>query len=224
MPTKQQNEIREATREGIVEVVPDEVMLAPLAEPQSAEPLEGEVIKQIAEPRANKLKKKPQGKISEKVILRELLKDKPKKLKEIAVLAGSLAKSDDDRSKAVIQKVASSNTLQLALAQARQRGLEVQNALLEKYAKTIEERNDVQAVGPKDRLELVIKTTNAISNLTKQEEQANKSPNLTQINIYADKTDEELHEILRKNKKTLEALSVPHRNEPLGEQKDAQRG
>ena len=65
---------------------------------------------------ANKTK---QGKLDERIIIEELLKKPRKKLKEIAVLAGSLATSEEMKSRAVTQKIASSSNIQLALEEDR---------------------------------------------------------------------------------------------------------
>ena len=132
-------------------------------------------------------KKKPQGKISEKIILRELLKDKPLKLKEIAVKAGSLAKNEDAKSGAVMQKVMSSTKLQEAFSKARNRGLEVSNFLLDSYETKINENDDISKVSSKDRLDGVVRVINTISSLTK-EENTNKTGDTSIVfNIIAPK-------------------------------------
>ena len=112
-------------------------------------------------------KRKPQGKISERLLLRELLAERPKKLKEIAPLVGSLATTDNTKENAVLQKVQGSTKLQLALAQARERGLEIGHEMLNNYQQQVRENKDVEKVTPKDRLYLLDKTINTINSLTR---------------------------------------------------------
>jgi len=69
-------------------------------------------------------KKKPQGKLDERVIIRELKKEPHDKLYNIAVKAGTVAVTKQDQAKAVIQKVASSSKIQLALARHREKTME----------------------------------------------------------------------------------------------------
>ena len=128
----------------------------------------------------NTLKAKPQGKISEALLLKELLAKTPKKLKDIAPLVGSIAKTDSNKAGAIIEKVRNSPNLQKAFAKARDRGLEVSKKMLDRYEKSILANDDVEKVGSRDRLELLNKTINTISGLTRD----NKSENQGDQNIF----------------------------------------
>jgi len=133
-------------------------------------------------------KKKPQGKLNEDIIFEGIVQGK--KLKDIAKEAGSLAKSEDNLTGAVIGKVKSSSKLQLRLAQARERGLEVSNEVMESLYTRILEKNDVDNLTPIQALDTLNRTTNTIATLAKQEAGSAKSAHTNiQINIIQPNKD-----------------------------------
>ncbi len=135
-------------------------------------------------------KKRVIGKISEDVIFEELTKKVPKKLKEIAVLAGSLATSEDMKSRAITQKIASSSKLQAALSVARSEGLAVQNRIQERLNKKIETESLENKLNANETFTHLNKTGNLIATLTKQDvNSSSNSPTNIQINIITPKVE-----------------------------------
>lgn len=143
-----------------------------------------------------------QGKISTAVVIKELTKEKPLPKYKIAKLAGSNATTKDNLTNALNRKVQSSTEIQNALKKHQVEVLEAQCKVNKELAQKITKNKDINKLSPNERLNHFVRTAKAVSQLSCKENNELHIHDKAQINIYANKTDEELMEIL--NQKIVE--------------------
>jgi len=136
-------------------------------------------------------RKKPQGKLNEDVIIRGLISGE--KLKDIAVKAGSLAQSDDNKSAAIITKVKRSVKIQAELERHRNSLLVSQSEWYKKLKASLFKDEEFSKLSADQKATHFSKAANALQNLTKQDQNTpNTSKTPVQINIMV-KSDKELN-------------------------------
>lgn len=128
-------------------------------------------------------KKKPQGKLDERIIIGELLKKPKKKDYEIAKMAGSIAVDKDVLSASLQRKVRSSALIQAELAKHRNATLAKHNKIQDRLFTKLIDDNGISDISPERCLDSITKTGNLIHQLTKQDSKPSNTPTAIQINI-----------------------------------------
>lgn len=128
-------------------------------------------------------RKKPQGKLDERIIIGELLKKPKKKDYEIAKMAGSLSVDKDSLSRTLQRKVASSVVIQRELEKHRNATLAKHNKIQDRLFNKLITDNGISDISPERCLDSITKTGNLIHQLTKQDSKPSNTPTAIQINI-----------------------------------------
>jgi hypothetical protein len=108
------------------------------------------------------------GKLNEDIIIHEMIKDNPKPLYQIAELAGSKAMSQPNKSKAIIQKVATSAKIRKALELHRNKTLEVQATIQTKLYERAEREQLQDKLSPDQLYSHLNKASAMVASLTKE--------------------------------------------------------